>query len=49
MIQTMSRLAVLALMLASLAACGLPTGPAGQLSPASRYNPISGEVNSNGR
>ena len=37
------------LLLASLSACGLPTGPAGQLSPASRYNPVNGEVNSNGR
>ena len=39
----------LCLMILGLAACGYATGPAGQLSPASRYNPVSGEVNSPGR
>ena len=36
------------LVLLGLAACGLQTGPAGQLSIASRYNPANGEVNTSG-
>jgi hypothetical protein len=37
------------LAVSALGGCGLPTGPAGEMSAAGRYNPVSHEVNSSGR